>query len=67
MWGFKSLADVSAIPVRQPTIIKEENDGGKSSALKAFAFLIGERIPAPEGYVGGVAWLGGTAYPGGGG
>lgn len=48
--GFKSLADVSMIPVRQPTIITGENDGGKSSALEALAFLLGERIPTPEDY-----------------
>lgn len=48
--GFKSLADVSAVPVRQPTIVTGENDGGKSSALEALAFLLGERIPALEDY-----------------
>jgi energy-coupling factor transporter ATP-binding protein EcfA2 len=36
----RSLADVSDIPVREPTIITGANDGGKSTALHALAFLL---------------------------
>jgi putative ATP-dependent endonuclease of the OLD family len=48
--GFRSLADVAVIPVRQPTILTGENDGGKSSALEALAFLLSGPAPAREDY-----------------
>lgn len=41
----RSLADVSGIPVRRPTIITGANDGGKSTALHALNFLLGGRAP----------------------
>ncbi len=40
--GFRSLADVADIPVGKPTILAGPNDGGKSSALDALAFLLDE-------------------------
>jgi energy-coupling factor transporter ATP-binding protein EcfA2 len=42
--GFRSLTDVADIPVSRPTILAGHNDGGKSAALDALAFLVGERI-----------------------
>jgi putative ATP-dependent endonuclease of the OLD family len=48
--GFRSLADVPVIPVRQPSILTGENDGGKSSALEALAFLLSGPTPAREDY-----------------
>ncbi|MFD6357201.1 ATP-dependent nuclease [Nocardia tengchongensis] len=39
--GFRSLADVSDIPIGSPTILAGPNDGGKSAALGALAFLLG--------------------------
>lgn len=44
--GFRSLADVPEIPVRRPTILTGENDGGKSSALEALRFLLNGPTPA---------------------
>lgn len=41
MRGFRSLADVSAIPVSEPTILAGHNDGGKSAVIDALRFLIG--------------------------
>ena len=41
----RSLAEVSDIPVREPTIITGANDGGKSTALHALAFLLGGPKP----------------------
>jgi putative ATP-dependent endonuclease of the OLD family len=43
--GMRSLADVSEIPVRRPTIITGANDGGKSTCLHALNFLLGGRAP----------------------
>jgi putative ATP-dependent endonuclease of OLD family len=40
--GFRSLAHVSDIPVSNPTILAGHNDGGKSSVLKALAYLVGD-------------------------
>jgi putative ATP-dependent endonuclease of the OLD family len=48
--GFRSLADVSAIPVRRPTILTAHNDGGKSSALDALGFLLNGQVPAWDDY-----------------
>ncbi|MGI5216785.1 ATP-dependent nuclease [Nocardia sp. CA-290969] len=39
--GFRSLADVTDIPIGSPTILAGPNDGGKSAALSALAFLLG--------------------------
>ncbi|BAD56235.1 ATP-dependent nuclease [Nocardia farcinica] len=38
--GFRSLADVTDIPIGSPTIVAGPNDGGKSAALSALAFLL---------------------------
>ncbi|MBN6050731.1 hypothetical protein JYK22_02200, partial [Nonomuraea sp. RK-328] len=38
--GFRSLMDVSSIPVSKPTILAGHNDGGKSAVLAALAFLL---------------------------
>lgn len=38
--GFRSLADVTDIPIGSPTILAGPNDGGKSAALNALAFLL---------------------------
>jgi hypothetical protein len=48
--GFRSLADMIVIPVRSPTILTGENDGGKSSALEALGFLLNGQAPASEDY-----------------
>ncbi|WP_267593572.1 ATP-dependent nuclease [Carbonactinospora thermoautotrophica] len=40
--GFRSLAEVDDIPVGSPTILTGHNDSGKSAALAALAFLLGE-------------------------
>jgi putative ATP-dependent endonuclease of the OLD family len=48
--GFRSLADVNVIPVRKPTIITGENDGGKSSALEALGFLLNGQVLSLEDY-----------------
>jgi energy-coupling factor transporter ATP-binding protein EcfA2 len=48
--GFRSLSDVPLIPVRKPTILTGENDGGKSSALGALSFLLNGQAPAPEDF-----------------
>jgi putative ATP-dependent endonuclease of the OLD family len=39
--GFRSLADISAILVSEPTILAGHNDGGKSAVIDALRFLIG--------------------------
>lgn len=39
--GFRSLADVSSIPVGGPTILAGHNDGGKSAVLAAMSYLVG--------------------------
>lgn len=41
----RSLADVPDVPIRRPTIITGANDGGKSTALYALAFLLGGPKP----------------------
>jgi len=48
--GFRSLANVSGIPARRPTILTGENDAGKSSALEALEFLLDGQSPALEDY-----------------
>jgi putative ATP-dependent endonuclease of OLD family len=45
--GFRSLHDVAGIPVGKPTILAGQNDGGKTSALHALAFLL-NRYAATE-------------------
>jgi hypothetical protein len=39
--GFRSLADIAAIPVSEPTILAGHNDGGKSAVIDALRFLLG--------------------------
>ncbi|AOT57238.1 MULTISPECIES: ATP-dependent nuclease [Streptomyces] len=39
--GFRSLAQVTEIPVSRPTVLAGRNDGGKSAVLTALAFLLG--------------------------
>ncbi|CCK28312.1 hypothetical protein BN159_3933 [Streptomyces davaonensis JCM 4913] len=39
--GFRSLQDVSNIPVSKPTILAGHNDGGKSALLDALGLLVG--------------------------
>lgn len=46
--GLKSLASISSIPVRRPTIITGANDGGKTTALRALEFLLGGAPPDPS-------------------
>ncbi len=46
--GLRSLADVSEIPVRGPTIVKGANDGGKSTVLRGLEFLLGGRGPSED-------------------
>jgi putative ATP-dependent endonuclease of the OLD family len=41
--GFRSMADVTDIPLRRPTILTGRNDSGKSATLDALAFLLNER------------------------
>jgi hypothetical protein len=48
--GLKSLAGVEQIPVRHPTIVTGANDGGKSTTLRAVAFLLGEWMPSIADY-----------------
>ncbi len=45
VYGLKSLAKIEEIPVQRPTIITGANDGGKSTTLRAVAFLLGEWMP----------------------
>jgi len=40
--GFRSLTDVSNIPISGPTILAGQNDGGKTAILAALAFLLGK-------------------------
>ena len=40
--GLRCLADASEIPFSKPTILTGPNDGGKSTALQALAFLLGQ-------------------------
>ncbi|MET7759943.1 AAA family ATPase [Streptomyces sp. NPDC005389] len=46
--GFRSLTEVSDIPVRKPTILAGHNDGGKSALLDALAFLLGKHALAED-------------------
>lgn len=46
--GFRSLTEVTDIPVSKPTILAGHNDGGKSAALDALAFLLGEHALAED-------------------
>lgn len=46
--GFRSLADVRDIPLRSPTILTGQNDGGKSATLAALGFLLNGQVPALE-------------------
>lgn len=46
--GFRSLANVTDIPIGSPTIIAGPNDGGKSAALGALAFLLGSHTLTDE-------------------
>ncbi|MCQ6247007.1 AAA family ATPase [Streptomyces samsunensis] len=41
--NFRSLGDVQGIPIRKQTILTGHNDCGKTAALDAIAFLLGER------------------------
>ena len=41
--GFRSVATVTDIPLRRPTILTGRNDSGKSATLDALAFLLNER------------------------
>ena len=41
--GFRSLEDVTDIPLRCPTILTGRNDSGKSATLDALAFLLNAR------------------------
>jgi putative ATP-dependent endonuclease of OLD family len=40
--GFRSLTDVSNIPISGPTILAGHNDGGKTAILASLAFLLGK-------------------------
>ena len=40
--GFRSLANVTNVPISGPTILAGHNDGGKSAVLAALAFLLGK-------------------------
>ncbi|RPF44753.1 putative ATP-dependent endonuclease of OLD family [Streptomyces sp. Ag109_G2-6] len=40
--GFRSLTEITDIPVGKPTILAGHNDGGKSAVLGALAFLLGK-------------------------
>jgi hypothetical protein len=46
--GFRSLADVAEIPISKPTILAGPNDGGKTAALAALGFLLGEHKPIDD-------------------
>jgi putative ATP-dependent endonuclease of the OLD family len=46
--GFRSLADVQGIPLRQPTILTGHNDAGKSATLAALGFLLDTQRPTDE-------------------
>ncbi|QYA95790.1 hypothetical protein KZO11_20110 [Streptomyces anulatus] len=54
--GFRSLQDVSDIPVSKPTILAGHNDGGKSALLNALGFLVGDHtvVDADRSYLVGV-------------
>jgi len=46
--GFRCLAATANIPLLRPTILTGANDGGKSTALAALAFLLGGPNPAQD-------------------
>ncbi|WP_053734348.1 ATP-dependent endonuclease [Nocardia sp. NRRL S-836] len=46
--GFRSLAEVAEIPISKPTILAGPNDGGKTAALAALGFLLGEHKPIED-------------------
>jgi hypothetical protein len=46
--GFRSLAEVAEIPISKPTILAGPNDGGKTAALAALGFLLGEHKPIDD-------------------
>ncbi len=48
--GFRSLAEVTAIPVRSPTVLTGRNDSGKSSVLDALGFLLTSREMADSDF-----------------
>lgn len=48
--GFRSLAEVQGIPLRSPTILTGQNDGGKSATLAALGFLLNGQAPTVEDY-----------------
>jgi len=48
--GFRSMADVPDIPLRQPTILTGRNDSGKSATLDALAFLLNEHEAADSDF-----------------
>ncbi|MGH8925106.1 MAG: AAA family ATPase [Acidimicrobiia bacterium] len=43
--GYRCLADIAEVPIRNPTILAGVNDGGKSTALNALGFLLGGPSP----------------------
>lgn len=40
--GFRSLVDVTNLPVGEPTILAGHNDGGKTAVIDALRFLLGD-------------------------
>ena len=48
--GLRALFSTEEIPLQAPTILTGGNDGGKTTALNALAFLLGEWVPGPEDY-----------------
>jgi putative ATP-dependent endonuclease of OLD family len=48
--GLRALFDTEEIPLRAPTILTGGNDGGKTTALCALAFLLNEWLPSAEDY-----------------
>ncbi|MCK2241899.1 MULTISPECIES: AAA family ATPase [unclassified Crossiella] len=47
MTGFRSLTEIREVPIGSPTIVAGHNDGGKTAALVALGFLLGEHQMAP--------------------
>src|SRR5258708_38815956 len=48
--GFRSLAEVTPIPVRSPTVLTGRNDSGKSSVLDALGFLLASQEVADSDF-----------------
>lgn len=48
--GLRALLETDPIPVRDPTILTGGNDGGKSTALDALAFLLNSKKPSREDF-----------------